>query len=412
MTRTRRPRTAETPDVVIAGSGVAGLEAALSLRALAGARPRITMVTPDTWFAYRPMGVREPFDRAGASRYRLDAIAEDLSLELRRDRVDSVQPFADTLRTTSGTTISYHRLLLALGPRRSSVYADALTIDDHRIGDQLSGLRAEIELGKVASVAFIAPRGATWALPLYELAFLTAAHAAELSIDLAITIATPEPGPLAAFGPEASAAVRRMLQRSRIELRTEARCHLPGPGELLLEPRGAPLHVDRIVAMPLLWGPSISGVPSGAPGGFVAVDSGSRVPGLSGVFAAGDMTDLPIKHGGLAAQQADIAAATIAAELTGAVFPRARPLVVEAVLLGDDRLLRLHAELRGGGAATRCVVFEEPPGVPHDKLITRRLTAYLRRFTPLHHSVPEAPRASGPAAGDEIPLAGAIGPER
>jgi NADPH-dependent 2,4-dienoyl-CoA reductase/sulfur reductase-like enzyme len=58
--------------------------------------------------------------------------------------------------------------------------------------------------------------------------------------------------------------------------------------------------------------------------GFVPVGEFSRVPGMAEhVFAAGDATNFPIKHGGFGAQQADVAAAGIAA-LAGLPWSRSR----------------------------------------------------------------------------------------
>ena len=47
--------------VLIVGGGVAGLEAALALRDLAGDRVATTLLAAATEFVYRPMRVREPF---------------------------------------------------------------------------------------------------------------------------------------------------------------------------------------------------------------------------------------------------------------------------------------------------------------------------------------------------------------
>ena len=55
------------------------------------------------------------------------------------------------------------------------------------------------------------------------------------------------------------------------------------------------------------------GVPGGPVGGFIPVDVRCKVPGIERVWAAGDATDFAIKHGGIAAQQADVAAQAIAA---------------------------------------------------------------------------------------------------
>ena len=46
-------------DVLIAGGGIAGLEALLGLREVAGERVRLTVVAPDPDFTYRPMAVAE-----------------------------------------------------------------------------------------------------------------------------------------------------------------------------------------------------------------------------------------------------------------------------------------------------------------------------------------------------------------
>ena len=82
--------------------------------------------------------------------------------------------------------------------------------------------------------------------------------------------------------------------------------------ELTLQPSGERMRPGRVVALPLLRGPMIEGVPSD-PEGFISVSDHGAVPGLDGVYAAGDATTYPIKHGGVAAQQSDVIAATIAA---------------------------------------------------------------------------------------------------
>ena len=48
-------------EVLIAGGGVAGVEALLGLHEVAGTRVRLTLLAPDPDFVYRPMAVAEPF---------------------------------------------------------------------------------------------------------------------------------------------------------------------------------------------------------------------------------------------------------------------------------------------------------------------------------------------------------------
>ena len=47
--------------VIVAGGGVAAIEAMLALRDAAGERVSITLVAPQDEFRYRPMSVGEPF---------------------------------------------------------------------------------------------------------------------------------------------------------------------------------------------------------------------------------------------------------------------------------------------------------------------------------------------------------------
>jgi sulfide:quinone oxidoreductase len=60
-----------------------------------------------------------------------------------------------------------------------------------------------------------------------------------------------------------------------------------------------------VIALPELYGPCVRGIPL-SDHGFIRVNPYGRVPDAGHVFAAGDATDFPVKHGGIASQQADI----------------------------------------------------------------------------------------------------------
>jgi sulfide:quinone oxidoreductase len=64
--------------VLVAGGGVAGLEALLALRDLAGERVELTLLSPEAEFVYRPMAVVEPFGRGRADRRPPADIASDV----------------------------------------------------------------------------------------------------------------------------------------------------------------------------------------------------------------------------------------------------------------------------------------------------------------------------------------------
>jgi hypothetical protein len=79
-------------------------------------------------------------------------------------------------------------------------------------------------------------------------------------------------------------------------------------------------------------GPAITGLPHDT-GGFIPVDQYAAVPGVQGVWAAGDATDFRIKHGGVSAQMADTAARSIAALAGASITPHKFDPVLDAVLL-------------------------------------------------------------------------------
>jgi sulfide:quinone oxidoreductase len=100
-----------------------------------------------------------------------------------------------------------------------------------------------------------------------------------------------------------------------------------------------------VIALARLQGPRIAGLPADADG-FIPVDPHGRVTGARDVFAAGDATAGPIKQGGLAAQQADAAAETIAAEAGAPVAPRPCRRVLRAVVLTGEAPLYLRPRPR------------------------------------------------------------------
>jgi sulfide:quinone oxidoreductase len=334
--------------VVIAGGGVAAVEAALALRDLAGDRIETTLLAPEPDFVCRPMRVVEPFSHPAAPSYPLAEIAADAGASLVRDSFKWLDPAACAVHTQAGQELRYDALLLALGAQLHPAFRHAITLDDRLLDQQLRGLLRDLEDAYVRRLAFVIPSSAAWPLPVYELALMTARRASDMNVELSITIATPEDSPLALFGDRASEAVGTLLTRHSIEVVTSAHCAIPGPGRVAIYPRDRTLLVDRIVALPELTGPCTPGVPKDARGGFIPVDPYCRVRGLATVYAAGDATDFPVKFGGIAAQQADIAAASIAGLLGAPVEPHKFAPVVQAVLLGGERPLRLRAHITGG----------------------------------------------------------------
>jgi sulfide:quinone oxidoreductase len=210
---------------------------------------------------------------------------------------------------------------------------------------------------------------------------MTATRAFDMGIELSITIVTPEDAPLTVFGTTVSEAVSGLLKSRGIETIPSARGEVPEPGHVSIHPGDRSLRVDRIVALPQLFGPSTPGVPGGAEGGFIPIDAHCAVPHLERVWAAGDATDFPIKHGGIASQQADTAAEAIAALAGAAVEPKPFHPEIHAVLLGADKPLYLSAHVTGGHGSSS-EISETPSWSPPSKIAAKYLAPYLESRDP------------------------------
>ena len=198
----------------------------------------------------------------------------------------------------------------------------------------MHGLIQDLEDGYIKRIAFVVPSAASWPLPIYELALMTAERAFDMCVDVELTLVTSEPSPLALFGEDVSRDVARRLAAAGIAVKSRADAEMPRRNALELHPSGERLEVDRVVTVPVLDGPAIDGLPHDA-GGFLPVDAHGRVIGAPGVYAAGDATNFEIKQGGIACQQADAAAEAIAAGAGVAIDPKPFAPVLRGILLTE-----------------------------------------------------------------------------
>ncbi len=381
--------------VIVVGGGVAALETTLALTNLAPDLTDVAVLAPGEDFVYRPMTVREPFSYARARRYPLRRIVADAGAELIADALSWVDPYKQLLHTKGDRTLEYDALVLATGARIHPRFTHALTIDDRRLDDLLRGLVQDVEGGYVRSLAFVAPGRMAWPLPLYELALMTAGRAYDMGIALATTIVTPEDAPLAVFGARVSEAVAELLARENIQTVTSAYAEVPDTGSVTINPGDRHLNVDRVVALPELYGPCLRGIPLGEHG-FVRTDAYGRVREVPNVYAAGDATDFAIKHGGVASQQADVVAQSIAALAGAAVTPEPFHPVIRGMLLTADRPRYLTARITGGHGFSS-EFSDTPTWSPPHKIAARYLAPYLERLDSEQQS---RSGGSDPAAGE------------
>ena len=371
LIRAREPAPLE---VVIAGGGVAGLEALLALHELAGPRVRVQLLAPESEFVYRPLAVAEPFGLAHPARIDLAELAEQHGARYRRDAFAGLEADRHILHTESGRMMRFDALLLAIGAHPVEVVHGGLTFRGPDDVAAFGRLLEELAHGQVSSVAFAAHDRVRWPLPLYELALLSAAHLDSLGVDgIDWKLVTHEQVPLEIFGRRASRTVAELLDEAGIEVVTGRVPHMLKGGCLLFED-GGHVKVERVVASPELRVPYLNGVPRG-PGGFIPTDDLGQVKGLERVFAAGDATSFPIKQGGLAAQQADAAAVAIAALAGVPVEPRPPDLLLRAALLTGSAPQFMRVRLSEGEATSTAgpSVLWWPPG----KIAARHLAPYL-----------------------------------
>jgi NADH dehydrogenase FAD-containing subunit len=272
--------------LLIAGGGVAALEAMVALRELAGELVEVELVSPDLDFFYRPLSVAEPFGVGNVLRFDLPTLARGCGAPHRLGSLVAVYPDRHRVRTGRNTTIDYDSLLIAAGARPREAVPGALTFRGEVDVARIAGMLSDLNRGVVRQVVFALPGSVTWPLPLLAIA-------------------------------------------------------------------GLPQDDDF----------------------FVAVDESCRVVGLEDVYAAGDITTFPVKQGGLAAQQADVAAAGIAAAAGATVAPEPFEPVLRGLLLSSSPLF-LRTEL-GGGHGEVSTAESDALWWPAAKIASRYLSPYL-----------------------------------
>ena len=146
--------------MLIAGGGVAALEAVLALEALAGARVRMELLTPADEFVFRPLMVGEPFDRTEARRVPLRDLLAGRPVRHVRDGLAAVDAAAGRVRTTSGTDRGYDALLVACGARSAESVPGALTFGGPGSVNAYRELLADLEWARVKRVVFTLASGA------------------------------------------------------------------------------------------------------------------------------------------------------------------------------------------------------------------------------------------------------------
>ena len=400
------------PRVVVAGGGVAALEAILALRALAGRRPAITLLTPDLEFAPPAASVASPFGFGLPVALALRPLAATHGVHVRQGLLAEVDTTRRRVNLVDGDPLEYDHLLIAIGARRRAAVPSALTFRGPGDVDRVEAVLDDLAAGRTERLAVVIPSLETWPLPAYELAIMAAVELRSRGLNAPdIALVTPEAQPLDLFGPAAGKAVTDLLDERGVALHT-GRTAIDLRDGFLRTADGRTVPADRAIALPGMAGPFVRGLPHD-PRGFIPTDTHGRVPGCAEVYAAGDATTFPLRQGGLASQQADAAAEAIAARLgaishaqpfrpvlRGVLLTGGAPLYLRAVLGTDEAPVARHVRAEHSSSAGQRALWWPPAKVAGRYIAPLLATA---RPTPLLTSPMSdlGPAHSHEGGGDE-----------
>lgn len=375
MTASESRTDSVKPRIRIVGGGVAGIEAALALAALAPGLAETSLISPDPDFVYKPLVVAEPFGGAPSPRHELKPLLAESGTRLIRGALERVDADARRLELSDGSALDYDMLVLCVGGRDHPAYPSVHTFWSGSSDLAVDDLIEEALGAQGRTLSLVVPPGTSWPLPLYELALMFRRRADEGGHhELRIHLLTPEEAPLAIFGRPACSAVEELLAARRIEVDTGVYV-VDDEGIAERGSVGTPLpRQGPVVALPTIGGPAVPGLPAD-PAGFIPIDDNCHVPGTVNVYAAGDGTTFPVKQGGLATQQADAAAEHIASTLGAKLDPQPFRPVLRGQLVTQVESLNLLNPLSGGageGAASADYLWWPP-----DKISGRYLSAGL-----------------------------------
>lgn len=337
--------------VVVAGGGVAGLEALMALTDLGDSTLDIEVVCPRADFQLRPQLIGAPW---GGTPLRVDlaALVASFGARFRQGTLHRVERDERLAITSDGTAAEYDSLLIATGATPGIAYAGVRTVG-------FGGLPAGLAHEAGGDLAIIVPPGTGWTLPAYQLALLAAD-----SHHGAVRVVTSESAPLDVFGSVGSAAAIALLEEHGVTV--EHAAVTPG------DPDACDI-ADTVIALPILHGPRIAGLPF-VGDGFLPTTATQQVRGCSDIFAAGDVTAHQIKQGGLAAHQAETAATAVAVAAGANPPEHAEPATLRGKLVAGEQTLYLRRLLTDGddGAAS-----PDPLWRPEASMVAWRLSRWL-----------------------------------
>lgn len=314
-------------NVVVLGGGVGGIVAARELRKRAPKDIRVILVDRDPTYTFAPsllwlMSGERKLEQISRGRERLErkgidlvnGEAQGLDTDRRSVRVGDVDIAYDHLVIALGVQ-SAPELMPGLSEGAIDIYSPEGALAAGRSLRELQGGRVLVLVAKLPYKCPAAPN---------EAAFLAEALLRRRGVDAKVSLYTPEPYPMPTAGEALGKALGGMLEARGIELHTgqiaeevDARAK-----ELVLQ-SGERVGYDLLLAVPPHRTADVvraSGLTNEA--GFIPADAATLATQSDGVYAIGDVTQIPIaggkflpKAGVFAKAQAKVVASRIADEL-------------------------------------------------------------------------------------------------
>ena len=314
--------------VVVLGGGFGGLETAFYLRMLVGERAKITLVSDQKAFLFKPNSIYVPFGLdPDKLRVPLDKPAARKNIELIQARAREIDPEARRV-AADGASIPYDFLVVATGADMRPTEIPGLAehaistwtpVDMLNLRAGFEGLREAAGRGERRRVLFVIPPNNKCAGPLYEIVFMLETWLRRQGVrdQVEIVWTTFEQTYIQAFGPRLHEVASAEFERRGIEAHASLVVEKVEP-DAVSYAGGEQLDYDLLVAFP----PYVASTPfAGLPAderGFLRTDLASRrLLEHPEIFAVGDAGDFPIKQAFLAFLQGDAAASHLAAEILG-----------------------------------------------------------------------------------------------
>lgn len=314
--------------ILILGGGFGGITAALTLRRALGPEHRITLVDRGGAFfmGLRKLWVMDGRGTLAEGTRSLDHLAAE-GVDVRRGTVEAIDAPGRTVRV-DGDSLSFDYLIVAMGaePRPDLVPGFADNVFNLYTPEGVERLAAHLSSFNQGHV-HIAVLGVPYKCPPapYEAAMLLHDYFQQRGSRAAITIetSTPQPMSLPVVGAAGCAQVEGLLAERNIGFTPNRKPTRVEGTTVMLEEGEVP--ADLLIGVPPHRPPSVvaeSGFELRGP--WVAVDPASMRTSVEGVFAVGDVVEIPLanglplpKAGILAEQQAKAAAGAIIGEITG-----------------------------------------------------------------------------------------------